>query len=223
MVASVPSPSPAWRGALSAAEEEPNVNEADVYILAERAFTDVVDRLPEGRWEELTPPWLDSGRRRTHSLRELLNYHAYDTAWVPDTLAGRTIEEVGATYDGDLLGSDPRARYHGYAEAAIAAAQALGDPERIVHLTYGDFPAREYLKHITSFRTFRAYDVARWLGLSTELPEALVRGFWEELLPDVESWRAMGVYGPAVPVPEDAPLQDRLLGLAGRDPRALTR
>ena len=27
------------------------------------------------------------------------------------------------------------------------------------------------------------------------------------------------VFGPEVPVPDDAPLQDRLLGLMGRDPR----
>lgn len=43
---------------------------------------------------------------------------------------------------------------------------------------------------------------------------------WDELLPEVENWRQMGVYGPAVPVPDDAPLQDRLLGLVGRDPHA---
>jgi hypothetical protein len=31
-------------------------------------------------------------------------------------------------------------------------------------------------------------------------------------------WRAIGVYGQAVPVPEGASLQDRLLGLTGREP-----
>ena len=31
--------------------------------------------------------------------------------------------------------------------------------------------------------------------------------------------RKVAVFGPAVPVPANAPLQDRLLGLLGRDPR----
>jgi uncharacterized protein (TIGR03086 family) len=195
------------------------MTEADIYILSERAFADTIDRIPEGRWDELTPEWLETGRRGRHSLRRLVNYHAYDTAWVPDTIAGRTLAEIGARHDGDLLGDDPRAAYRRHADAAIAAARGLDDLDRTVHLSYGDFPARAYLKHITSFRTFRAYDLARWLGLPTDLPQDLVRGFWAELLPDVEEWRSMGVFGPAVAVPEDAPLQDRLLGIAGRDPR----
>jgi hypothetical protein len=33
-----------------------------------------------------------------------------------------------------------------------------------------------------------------------------------------EEWRAIGVFGKAVPVPDDAPLLDRVLGLTGRDP-----
>jgi hypothetical protein len=55
--------------------------------------------------------------------------------------------------------------------------------------------------------------------VSTVLPEELVEGMWEQLVPEVEAWRQMGVYGPPVSVPSDAPLQDRLLGLVGRDPR----
>ena len=98
------------------------------------------------------------------------------------------------------------------------AVQALDDPDKIVHLSYGDFPAREYLKHITSFRGFRAFDIAKWIGASTALPEDLVQGMWDLILPEVEAWREMGVYGPPVSVPADAPLQDRLLGLVGRDP-----
>jgi uncharacterized protein (TIGR03086 family) len=199
------------------------VTEIDVYILSERVLTDIVERLPEDRWEQLTPDWFDSGRRGPHSLRELLNYHAYDTAWVPDTLAGRTMAEVGSKYDGDLLGDDPRSGYRLQAERAIAAARSLDDLDRTVHLSYGDFPAREYLKHITSWRTFRAYDLSRWFGFPANLPEKLVQGVWEELLPEVDAWRSMGVFGPAVPVPDDAPLQDRLLGMVGRDPRALAR
>jgi hypothetical protein len=88
-----------------------------------------------------------------------------------------------------------------------------------VHLSYGDFPTREYLKHITYFRGGRVYDIARFMGADTSLPADLVQGLWDELAPQAEEWRKMGVFGPAVEVPDDAPLQDRLLALTGRDPR----
>ena len=87
-----------------------------------------------------------------------------------------------------------------------------------MHLSYGDFPARVYLKHITSFRGLRVYDIAKFIGANTTLPPDLVQGLWDEIEPHAEDWRKMGVYGPAVEVPEDAPLQDRLLGLTGRRP-----
>jgi hypothetical protein len=88
-----------------------------------------------------------------------------------------------------------------------------------VHLSYGDFPTREYLKHITYFRGGRVYDIARFMGADTSLPADLVQGLWDELAPQAEEWRKMSVFGPAVEVPDDAPLQDRLLALTGRDPR----
>ena len=112
--------------------------------------------------------------------------------------------------------------YRAYSDAAAAAAQQLDDPDRVVHLSYGDFPAREYLRHVTSFRGFRVFDIARWIGAPTELPPDLVQGMWDELSPDMEAWRAMGVYQAAVPVPDDAPLQDRLLALSGREPNPST-
>jgi hypothetical protein len=48
----------------------------------------------------------------------------------------------------------------------------------------------------------------------------LVQGMWDEFAPEIEQWRAMGVFGPAVQVPETADLQSRLLGLAGRNPQS---
>ncbi|MCX6372579.1 MAG: TIGR03086 family protein, partial [Actinobacteria bacterium] len=101
----------------------------------------------------------------------------------------------------------------------VLTVRAFDDLDRVVHLSYGDYPAREYLKHITSFRGLRAYDIAKYIGADTTMPDDLVRGLWDEIAPDAEQWRQMGVFGAAVDVPETAPLQDRLLGLTGRLPR----
>ena len=190
--------------------------ERDVFILAERALADVIDQVRPDQWDQPKPEWFHTAGQGDVTLRQIVNYHAYDSAWVPDVLAGKTMAEVGDVYE--HLKNDGAADYRAHSDAAVAAAEALEDPERVVHLSYGDFPAREYLRHITSFRGFRVFDIARWIGASTEMPPDLVQGMWDVLSPDMEAWRAMGVYRAAVPVPDDAPLQDRLLALAGRDP-----
>jgi uncharacterized protein (TIGR03086 family) len=197
------------------------LSEQDVFVLSERALSNVIDQIQDQQWDQATPDWFQTGRQGKFTLRDIINYHAYDSGWVPDVLAGKTMAEVGSTYDGDLLGNDPKGSYRRYSERAIAAALYLKDPEEGVHLSYGDFPAREYFKHIASFRGFRAYDLAKWIGTDTTLPPELVQGLWDEILPEIDMWRQIGVFGPPVPVPDNAPLQDRLLGMVGRDPRPL--
>jgi hypothetical protein len=192
--------------------------ERDLFILSEQALDSVIAQVRPDQWELRKPDWFQTGGQGDASLREIVNYHAYDSAWVPDVLVGKTSAEVGDVYE--HIKTDSNTDYHQHSAAAVEAARKLDDPERVVHLSYGDFPAREYLRHVTSFRGFRAFDIARWIGASTQLPSALVQGMWDELSPDMEAWRAMGVYGPAVPVPDDAPVRDRLLGLSGRDPSA---
>jgi hypothetical protein len=58
------------------------------------------------------------------------------------------------------------------------------------------------------------------IGVDPTLPADLVQGLWDELSPVADEWRQMGAFPPRVAVPDDAPLQDRLLGLTGRDPNA---
>jgi uncharacterized protein (TIGR03086 family) len=197
--------------------KEDAVNEKDIFILADEALKNVVDQIRDDQWDLVVTD--DMTRRSGTTLRQTINYHAYDDAWVPEVLAGKTIEEVGDKYDGDLLGDHPKLNFAAIVETAVLTVRAVDDLDRIVHLSYGDYPAREYLKHITSFRGLRVYDIAGFIGADTTMPDDLVQGLWDEIAPDAEQWRQMGVFGPAVAVPETAPLQDRLLGLTGRRPR----
>ncbi|HEY5387763.1 MAG TPA: TIGR03086 family protein [Thermoleophilia bacterium] len=194
------------------------MNEKDVFILADEALKDVVDQIRDDQWDKRVPDDM-SPRQPGADLRRIINYHAYDDAWVPDVLAGKTIEEVGTQWDGDLLGDHPKLNFASIVETAVMTVRGYDDLDKVVHLSYGDFPAREYLKHITYFRGLRAHDIAKFIGADVTLPDDLVQGLWDEISPQAEQWRQMGVFGPAVEVPETAPLQDRLLGLTGRRPR----
>jgi uncharacterized protein (TIGR03086 family) len=156
--------------------------------------------------------WRDSIR----TLRDLIGHYARDDAWVPDVLAGRTIAEVGDAHDGDILGADPETAFAGCAARAIAAVLAFDDLDATVHLSYGDFPARDYLLHVTLFRGLGAYDIARFA--STTVPRELACRLLELVAPHAEELRALGVFGPEVEVPAGADAQARFLGLTGRDP-----
>jgi uncharacterized protein (TIGR03086 family) len=158
------------------------------------------------------------GNLRT--LREVIGYHAYDDAWVPDMLAGRTMDAAGKDkFDGDLLGDDPKAAFASIVNRACSAAAQLDDLESTVHCSFGEYPAREYFWQINGFRGLRAWDIANVIGIDPALPDDLVQGLWDELSPNADEWRKFGVFPAAVAVPDDAPLLDRLLGITGRDPQ----
>lgn len=201
------------------------VSELGLFILADRALDQVVQQINDDQWQLPIPEWIKLGRvsRDGLDLRTLINYHAYDDIWLPDIVAGRTMAEVGASKwkDEDLLGADPKASFTTIVESAVTAAANVTARQltQIAHLSFGDFTIQEYFWQITQFRAFRAYEFAVLIGADPTLPDELVRGLWEQLQPHVEQWRAIGVFGPAVEVPDDASLQDKLLALTGREPR----
>jgi hypothetical protein len=194
--------------------------EPEVFVLADRALAAVVAEIRDDQWDVVLPATFATRHRpEPPSLRELINYHAYDDAWVPDMLAGRTMEEAGAdAFDGDLLVGDPVASFEAIVARACAAAGPVGDLDAVAHLSFGDYTVREYFWQINQFRALRAHDIARVVGVDPALPPELVQGIWDEVSPHAEEWRAIGVFPAAVPVLEDAPLLDRLLGLTGRPP-----
>jgi len=203
--------------------KEVQMTEPEVFVLADRALNDVVAQIREDQWGmEMPAAFLTGHPDQTNTLREIINYHAYDDAWVPDMLAGKTMDEAGKeNFKGDLLGGNPSGNFAAIVETAVAVVQQLQDLERTVHCSFGDYTAQGYLQQANMFRGLRAHDIARVIGSDYQVPEAVVQGVWDEIRPQAEEWRATGVFPAAVPVPDDAPLLDRLLGLTGRDPKAL--
>ncbi len=196
------------------------MNEPEVFILADRTLLSVVKQIRDDQWDLPIPNWFARGSTQQDVvLRDIINYHAYDDAWVPDMLAGKTMAEAGATkFDGDLLGTDPKGNYASIVERAVGTVSRFTDLDQTVHCSFGDFMAREYFWQINMFRGLRARDIARLIGVNDRLPDALVQGIWDEIAPHAEEWRQIGVFGPQVMVPDDASLQDKLLALTGRQP-----
>lgn len=109
-----------------------------------------------------------------------------------------------------------------YAAMARRAARAWSEPEAWTGETglsgTGKMPA-EFVGGIV-FAEFllHGWDLAAATGQRLELDDDLVQALWGRLSVYAPMARQYEVFGPEVPVPESAPLFDRVLGLAGRDP-----
>jgi uncharacterized protein (TIGR03086 family) len=196
------------------------VREPDVFLLAQRCLTAVIERIGDEQWATEVPPSFPMGdpERRT-ALRDVLNHQAYDDAWIPNLLAGRTMDEVGRdAWSGDLLGDDPKGSLARIAAAAGEAARGVDDLDATVHCSFGDCSTREYFWQLNLARGIVAHDLARALGVDDPLTYELAEALLEELGPVAEEWRAMGLLYPRVEVPGDASARDRFLALAGRRP-----
>lgn len=168
-----------------------------------------VSRIGADDWHRPTPcaEW---------DVRTLVNHLVNENRWTPELVAGRTIEEVGDRFDGDLLGDDPHGAWQESLDEAVAAFAAPDALDRTVHLSFGDFPGREYLSQLTTDLTVHAWDLAKAIGDEDTIEAELVTFVWELWEPRRDMVRASGVFGDEVAVADDADRQTKALALLGR-------
>jgi uncharacterized protein (TIGR03086 family) len=174
-------------------------------------FTDRVGQVAAGQWAAPTPcgGW---------DVRTLVNHVVVEDRWTVPMLAGSTVDEVGDRLDGDLLGADPA----GAAQAAAARAElALGEPralDRMVHLSAGDTPAREYLHQLLAEHLVHGWDLAVSIDAEPRLDAEAVRECARWFVDRKRFYRDSGLVDPGVDLPADAGDQDRLIAAFGRNP-----
>lgn len=91
-------------------------------------------------------------------------------------------------------------------EGSSAAGPGLDLPNE----TWGKISYTEILVH--------GWDLARATGQPYDLPEPALRACWDHVATFLTAPPIPELWGPPVPVPENAPLLDRILGATGRDP-----
>ena len=186
----------------------------ELFIMSNQELRKIVAQIANNQWGLAMPKGTST---KPTNLKEAIKYHTYDDAWVPDVLAGKTKDEVGDRYENLFSSEDVMAKYVKFNELAIGAVRDFKDLNRITHLSYGAFPAREYLQHIISFRAFRSYDIAKLIGADTTMKPVFVQALIAEFSPVIEGYRQMGVFPPAIKVANDASLQVKLLAMVGRE------
>jgi hypothetical protein len=175
----------------------------------------VIAQIADDQWDLMMPSKIT---REPMSLTTVVRYHIWDSAWIPDGLAGKTIADVGDSHDHllKLPNNQLKNSFVIHNKQAIEAVRDLYDLNRVVHLTYGDFPAREYLQHNISVRAFWSYDIAKLIGIDSTMADDFVQALMDEFRPAVDTYRRMHHFPPEVKVPSEASLQTKLLAMVGR-------
>jgi uncharacterized protein (TIGR03086 family) len=148
-------------------------------------------------------------------VRALVNHVAGEYLWLPEIMAGKTVAEVGSRFDGDVLGAAPLEVLARAGSAAQAAAEGEGALTLVVHLSFGDVPAGDYLQQMAVDSVIHAWDLARAIGADETLDPELVEFTYAYVQQHAGEWRAGGAFGPST-APADDSTQSRMLALTGR-------
>jgi len=150
------------------------------------------------------------------SVRDLVAHVVEEQQWVPYLLAGQSLAQARASID--ALRNDLAAEWALYSLAATSAWQST-PADANVQLSYDTVTVDEYLREQVADVTIHTWDLARAIGADETLDDELVRAVWTVFEPQKDALQASGLFASPVPVPDDAPLQSRLLAITGRDDR----
>jgi uncharacterized protein (TIGR03086 family) len=169
----------------------------------------VVDRVQPDQLGNLTPctEW---------DVRALMQHLVNEQLWVPPLLEGMTIAEVGDRFDGDNLGDDPIAAWDEASGQSRAAVEALTDLQHTTHLSFGDFPAQDYLDQMVFDLHIHGWDLRTGIGADTSMDGELTSYLmpWAEVA--MKAYEQAGATASPPPIPSGASDQTRILALSGR-------
>jgi len=182
----------------------------DLYRRSLAGFNDRVRAVAPDQWSAPTPctDW---------DVRALVNHVVGEDRWTAPMFGGATIAEVGDRFDGDLLGDDPAGSAVTAADEAAAAVAESGAIDRIVHLSFGDTPAEEYVRQLLADHLVHGWDLAAATGGATRLDPDVVAAVAEWFADREDLYREGGAIGARFDTDSDDP-QDRLIAAFGRDP-----
>ncbi|GHF59341.1 TIGR03086 family protein [Streptomyces mashuensis] len=174
-------------------------------------FGERVHAVGARQWQQPTPctDW---------NVRELVNHLVVEQMWVPPLLEGRSIDEVGDAFDGDRLGSRPKAAWDKAAAAARDAFAAPGALDRTVELSYGPTPARAYCSQMIADLVVHSWDLARAIGADDRPPQSLIAFTAREMEPYAADLSGTGLFAEPRKPPPGADAWERLLARLGRQP-----
>ncbi|MEX1005792.1 MAG: TIGR03086 family metal-binding protein [Acidimicrobiia bacterium] len=158
--------------------------------------------------------WTDPTPCSDWNVRDLVNHVTAEVLWASLLLDGRTLEEVGDRFDGDVLGGDPIGTWSRARQGTLDALNESMVSD--VHTSMGQIDTDEYLGQLLADHLIHAWDLARGIGADETLDPELVSLCHRLSLPAADLMAASGLFGSQVVPPAGSGPQVRLLALYGR-------
>ena len=176
---------------------------AERHRLVAGAFTERVDGA--GDWEAPSPVEEWTARDVVRHLVE----------WFPGFLSAGGVELP----PGPSVDDDPVAAWRTHADGVQALLDGPDADRTFTHPRAGTHQLNQAIDMFYTSDVFmHTWDLARATDQDDRLDPDLCAQLLGGMTQMEDIIRASGQYGPAVPVPEDAPVQDRMIGFIGRDP-----
>jgi uncharacterized protein (TIGR03086 family) len=146
------------------------------------------------------------------NVRALVNHTVYGLQLYTAVVTGGE----PPSSDVDLIGTDWTNAYRSASDSHLAAWRRRGTAGTL-QLRMGERPAVWVANAVLEDQTVHGWDLASATGQSTDLDPGVGQAVLDWLRENIGPFRGRA-FGPEVPVPEDAPLYDRLAGFCGRHP-----
>ena len=191
-------------------------NPIELYEAAAQGFRQTLSEVKSNQMSSPTPcsQW---------NVQQLINHNVKVTGFAHGVLIENItvnpmeVDETQST-DAAIAGLD----------AGVATVLELikspGTVEKEINTPFGQLTCGQFLMAPFMDLLIHKWDLAKGTGQSTTLDSGLVEVCYNAFAPQMEGLRAMDfggpIYGPDVPVPAGASMQDKLIGMMGRQPSA---
>ena len=119
---------------------------------------------------------------------------------------------------GPLPPEGPLAAFEAGAARVPEAAKSPGKMEEELDTPFGRMPAGQLLMFPFMDLLLHRWDLSKVTGQANTMDSGLAEVCFKIFQPMADGLRPRGIFGPAVTVPNSGSMQDRLLGLTGRNP-----
>lgn len=180
---------------------------ADEHRAIAGAFTERVRGVADGGWDAPSPvaDWV-----ARDVVRHLVE-------WFPGFLAAGSDVRLAP---GPSVDDDPASAWTHHADAVQAVLDDPASADQVfAHPRLPEQPLPDAVSRFYTADVFmHTWDLARATGQDDRLDPEMCRRLYEGMAAMEDVLRSSGQYGEAVPVPEDADWQTRMIGFIGRDP-----
>lgn len=181
----------------------------DCYSRSIDSTLSFVDAITDSQWSNQTPcaEW---------DVKDVVNHLVYENRWAVELFNGKTIEEVGNAFEGNLIGEDPRGVYR---ESSLKVKDILSNSEsmsRTCQISSGPVSGAEYACQLFLDTLIHGWDIATGADQNAALDMGLV----EACMPVAELTQRLaagsGAFAEPIAFAGESSPQTRLLALLGR-------